>query len=159
MRRVGPVDQKTKAPPFQKSKDGAPAAHNHRDATVDLPGEKWEIRMSFYEKYRNPPSVSDLPIWKWLLFFSALGFSLAITAIAVDKDLTIYGTAPDHPVQETGQTYPVYVEHGAPRYVASSEKESADLWIGRAGTWAGAAFLGAFLLWVTSPNEAKHRSR
>jgi hypothetical protein len=105
--------------------------------------------MSFYEKYRHPSPLSDLPIWRRVLFFAAIGFSVLLAAVGVDKHLTIYGTAPDHPVPEKEQIYSVDVMHGYIRYVTASEKESFDLWAGRSGSWAGAAMTGAFLIWVT----------
>lgn len=111
--------------------------------------------MSFYERYRHPPPLSDLPTWKRLVFFAALGFVVLIGVLAIDKNLTIYGTAPDHPVPDKGQVYPVSVEHGNIRYVTASEKESVELWTQRAGSWAGAAILGAVLLWITSPKKPK----
>lgn len=113
--------------------------------------------MSFYEKYRHPPPLSDFPIWRRVLFFAALGFSVLLAVVGADKHLTIYGTAPDHPVPEKGQIYSVDVMHGYVRYVTASEKESFDLWAGRSGSWAGAAVTGAFCLWITSQRK-KSRS-
>ena len=112
--------------------------------------------MSFYERYRHPPAISDLPSWKRILFFCALAFSFIVTVGENSRRLTIYGTAPDHPMRETGQTYPVRYM-GSVRYVRASEKESVDLWAQRAGAWAGLAFLGAAVLWITSPNKSRIR--
>ena len=82
-------------------------------------------------------------------------FCLVTASLSVDKDRTIYATAPDHPVPEKGQIYSVDAEHDNIRYVTASEIESFDLWAGRAGSWAGAAFVGAFIPWVTSPKRKR----
>jgi hypothetical protein len=110
--------------------------------------------VGFYEKFNHPPPLSEIPAWRKFLFFSLLGVCLAITAKGVDEDLTIYSTAPDHPVPGTGQVYRVSVEHGTIRYVNASEKQSWDVWGGVAGSWVGAAFLCAFFVLITSRRKS-----
>jgi hypothetical protein len=114
--------------------------------------------MGFYDKTRRPPSLNELPVWRRSLFLFLLGLSLLITVKGVDKGLTVYSSAPDHPIPEKGQIYSVDVEHGNIRYLSASEKESYDLWGGRAGSWAGAGVVGAFLLWITSPKKKNIQS-
>ena len=105
--------------------------------------------MSIREMIENPPAISHLPIWRKIVLVFALAFGLFVTAGAVDKHLTIYGTAPTHPVPETGRVYEVDVMHGSVRYVTLQEKQSFLFWAGRAGSLAGAAFVGAFFIWIT----------
>jgi len=100
----------------------------------------------------NPPRISDVPLWRKIVIIFALGFSLLIGAAMFDKELTIYGSAPDHPIPATGQIYEVNVMHGYIRYVTLEEKESPLL--GKAGSWAGAAFVAGFLLWITCPKKS-----
>jgi|SRR6185369_8639270 len=102
--------------------------------------------MSIREMIEHPPEFSDLPIWRKILFTCSLAFFVFLFVAGIDKHLTIYGSAPDHPVPATGQTYDVSVMHGYVRYVTLREKESYSLWAGRAGSWAGAAFMLAFFL-------------
>jgi hypothetical protein len=115
--------------------------------------------MGIREMVENPPAISDLPIWRKTVLVAAVVFSLFIAAVAVDKHLRIYASAPDHPVPATGQVHEVDVMHGYIRYVTLQEKESFLLWAGRVGSWAGAAFVAAFFLWITSPRKSvgKHR--
>ncbi len=105
--------------------------------------------MSIREMVENPPAISDLPVWRRIVLVAALAFGLLIAAVAVDKHVTIYGSAPTHPVPATGQVYEVDVMHGSIRYVTLQERESFLFWAGRAGSLAGAAFVGAFFLWIT----------
>jgi hypothetical protein len=106
--------------------------------------------MSLREMLEHPPPISDLSIWRKVLIASALAFFMFVFAVGIDKHLTIYGAAPDHPVPATGQVYAVDVMHGYVRFVTLPEKESFLWWAGKAGSWAGAAFVGAFFLWITS---------
>jgi hypothetical protein len=107
--------------------------------------------MRLREMIENPPKISDIPLWRKVLIICALAFFVFIGAAMVDKELTIYGSAPDHPVPATGQIYEVDVMHGYIRYVTLEEKESPLL--GKAGSWAGAAFVAAFFLWITSSKK------
>jgi hypothetical protein len=113
--------------------------------------------MSLREMIEHPPTISDLPIWRKILVACALAFFLFVFAVGIEKHLTIYGSAPDHPVSATGQVYAVDVMHGYTRYVTLPEKESFLLWAGRAGSWAGAAFVVAFFLWITSPRKSDRK--
>jgi hypothetical protein len=106
--------------------------------------------MALDDRYKHPPPLSDLLTWKRVRFYAALGFSVLIAGVGADKGLTVYGTAPDHPVPDKGQISPVDVDDGHIRYPTASEKESFDVWAGRAGSRAGAAFTRAFFLWTTS---------
>ena len=94
----------------------------------------------------HPPNISDLPMWRKIVLACSLAFFVFVFVAGIDKHFTIYGTAPDHPVAETGQIYSVFVMHGYIRYVTLREKESYQLWAGRASSWAGAAFVLAFFL-------------
>jgi hypothetical protein len=104
------------------------------------------------EAIENPPAISDVPLWRKLLIVCLMAFFVFVGAASLDKEFTIYGSAPDHPVPATGQIYEVNVMHGNIRYVTLEEKESPFL--GRAGTWAGAAFVSAILLWITSRKKS-----
>ena len=110
--------------------------------------------MSMREMIENPPAMSELPAWRKIVLIVAVGFALLIAGVAADKHLTIYGSAPDHPVPATGQVYQVDVMHGYIRYVTLQEKQSFILWAGRAGSWAGAAFVTAFFVWITSSRKS-----
>ena len=102
------------------------------------------------ERVEHPPALSDLPLWRRAFIVCALAFALVVTALAITKQLAIYGSAPDHPVPATGQMFEIYAL-GHTRYVTLAEKESPL--VGRAGSWLGAAFVAAFALWITSPKE------
>jgi hypothetical protein len=102
----------------------------------------------------HPPNISDLPIWRKILLACSLAFFVFVFVAGIDKHLTIYGSAPDHPVAETGQIYSVSVMHGYIRYVTLRERESYLLWAGSAGSWAGAAFVLAFLLRIIPIRKA-----
>src|SRR5438552_2002913 len=104
--------------------------------------------MSIRQMIQHPPAIRDVPPWRKILIVCALAFFVFIFLAEVDKELTIYGSAPDHPVPATGQIYEVKIMHGYIRYVTLQEKESPFL--GRAGSWAGGAFVAAFFLWITS---------
>lgn len=106
--------------------------------------------MSLRQMIENPPAFSGLPVWRKVLMVCALAFFVFVGFASVDKRLTIYGAAPDHPVPATGQVFEVYAI-GHIRYVTLDEKES-PLVDGRAGSWAGAAFMAIFFLWITSPH-------
>ena len=86
----------------------------------------------------------------------ALAFAVFIGFAGVNTDLDIYGGAPDHPIAATGQVYKVAAMHGSIRYVTLYEAESLFL-TGQAGSWAGAAFAGAFLLWITARGKSDRR--
>ena len=104
----------------------------------------------------NPPAISDLPIWRKMVIAPAFCFSLLIGGMAFYEHLAIYEWAPDHSVPATGQIYLVYVNHGFVRYVTLQEKKSFLFWAGdRTASCAGAAFVGAFFLWVTSPRKTR----
>jgi|SRR5579864_803519 len=111
--------------------------------------------MSLREMIEHPPAMSDLPIWRKILIVCALAFFVLISFAMVDKEMTIYGSAPDHPVPVKGEVYQVDVMHGYIRYVTLKEKESPLL--GRAGSWAGAAFVVVFFLWITSPRKSNRK--
>lgn len=113
--------------------------------------------MSLRERIEHPPKISDLATWRKVVLVVAVAFALLIAALAVDKHLTIYGSAPDHPVPAQGQVYPVDVMHGHIRYVTLQEKKSFLLWAGQAGSWAGAAVVVAFFLWITSPRNSDRK--
>jgi hypothetical protein len=115
--------------------------------------------MSIRQMLEHPPAISDLPVWRKIALAVALAFVVLIGTVSIDKHLTIYGSAPDRPMPSTGQVYAVEVMHGYIRYVTASEKDSFDLWAGRAGSWAGAAFVGAFFLWITYREKTTSRSR
>jgi hypothetical protein len=97
----------------------------------------------------HPPPISELPLWRKVLFLCALGFFVFVWAAGIYLHLTICGGAPDHAVPSTGQVYAVHVIHGYLRYVTLQQLQRFNLWAGIAVTWAGAAFVGAFFLWVT----------
>ena len=128
-------------------------------AVIELANQRRVSIMSIREVVKHPPAISDLPLWRKIILAVALAFFLLIGAVGIDKHLTIYGSAPNHPVPSTGQVYAVDVMHGYIRYVTASEKDSFDLWAGRAGSWAGAAFVGAFFLWITYRKKTTSRSR
>src|SRR5258708_3937001 len=91
--------------------------------------------MSLREMIEHPPNISDLPIWRKILLACSLAFFVFVFVAGIDKHLTIYGSAPDHPVAETGQIFSVSVMHGYIRYVTLRERESYLLWAGSAGSW------------------------
>ena len=105
---------------------------------------------SLIEMIENPPAISEVPLWRKILITCLIAAFVFLGAATMDKRLTIYGEAPDHPVVSTGQVYEVYAI-GQIRYVTLQEKENPLL--GRAGSWCGAAFVAAFLLWVSSPKK------
>jgi hypothetical protein len=112
--------------------------------------------MTVPEMVEHPPAISDLPTWRKILIACALAFVVSIGFAAVNRELTIYGSAPDHSVPAQGKIYKIEVMHGYIRYVTLEEKESPLL--GVAGSWAGAAFVAAFFLWITSPRKSARKS-
>ncbi len=114
--------------------------------------------MSWYEKIKNPPPMSDLPLWRKVVMACALGFAVLMPFASLHKELTIYGAAPDHPVPETGQIYEVFVNKGSIRYVTLAEKESPFL-DGDDGSWAVVAFMTAYFLWITSRKKTNDTGR
>lgn len=107
------------------------------------------------EQIQNPPEVPDLALWRRIFIFSAIALLVFVFFRGVDQHFTIYGSAPDHPVPSTGQVYEVDVMHGNIRYVTLQTKRSFDLWAGTAVTWAGAAFVIAFFVLITSPQKSR----
>lgn len=104
----------------------------------------------------HPPAFSNLPMWRKVVIVCAFAVFFFIFIASVDRQFTIYGSAPDHPMPATGQVYPVDVMHGYIRYVTLQEKESSLL--GAAGSWAGAAFVAAFFIWITGPRRSDRKS-
>jgi hypothetical protein len=113
--------------------------------------------MSLRAMIENPPTLSELTSWRKFVLVVAVAFGLLVAAIAVDKHLTIYSSAPDHPVPSEGRTYKVSVMHGYVRYVTLRDQESVLLWTGRAGSWVGAVTVVAFFLWITAPRKAPRK--
>ena len=64
--------------------------------------------MSLREMIENPPAISDVTLWRKLLIACALLFFVFVGAAMLDKRVTIYGAAPDHPVPATGQVFEVW---------------------------------------------------
>lgn len=128
-------------------------------AVIELANQRRVAIMSIREMVKHPPMISDLPLGRKIVIAVALGFVMVVGAVGINEHLTIYGSAPNHPVPSTGQVYAVDVMHGYIRYVTASEKDSFDLRAGRAGSWAGAAFVGAFFLWITYRKKTTSRSR
>jgi hypothetical protein len=102
-------------------------------------------------------AISDLPLWKRILVVVALCYTVLAATGALNEDLAIWATAPDHPIVSTGQMYRVYVNHGHIRYLTAAAKDKFDLWSLAGGPWAGAAFLGGFFLYFTSGKNINSR--
>jgi hypothetical protein len=98
----------------------------------------------------NPPALSEVPLWRKVLITFLIAACVFLGAAMMDKQLTIYGEAPDHPVAATGQVYGIQAMHHL-RYVTLQEK--ANPLLRRAGSWCGAAFVVALFLWITSPKK------
>ena len=103
--------------------------------------------MSLREMIEHPPQIYDLPVWRKILILCAFAFCVFVGFASLNKELTIYASAPHHPVPANGQVYEVTVMHGSIRYVTLDEEESPLL--GRGGSWVGASFMSAFFLWIT----------
>jgi hypothetical protein len=105
--------------------------------------------MSLEETIRNQPPFDVLPTWRKSVIICCIGMAVVTGALTFNRDMNIYGGAPDHPVVTTGQIFPVSVNHGSTRYVTQREKDSFDFWAANAGLLVGGPFLPAFFIWIT----------
>ena len=105
--------------------------------------------MSLEEMIRNQPPFVALPTWRKSAIVCCIAVAIVIGALTFNRDMNIYGGAPDHPVVVTGQTFPVRVNHGSTRYVSQREKDSFEFWGANVGLLTGGPFLLAFLIWIT----------
>ena len=105
--------------------------------------------MSLEEMIRNQSPFVVLPTWRKSVIIGCIGMAVITGALTFNRDMNIYGGAPDHPVVTTGQTFPVSVNHGSTRYLTQLEKDSFDFWGANLGLLTGGPFLLAFLIWIT----------
>ena len=105
--------------------------------------------MSLEEMIRNRSTFVALPNWRKSVILCCIGIAVVTGALTFNRDMNIYGGAPDHPVVTTGQTFPVSVNHGSTRYVTQREKNSLDFWGANVGLLTGGPFLLAFFIWIT----------
>jgi hypothetical protein len=106
----------------------------------------------------GPIPFYELPLWRKVLLVLGVGLAIALTGWSIGEELTIYASAPDHPVRAAGQTYRVSVMHGYVRYVTVAQGRRFHYWAGGGlGSWCGAAsFLVAFLVLATFRRKAEH---
>ena len=105
--------------------------------------------MSIAEIVRNQSAFDALPTWRKSVIICCVAAAVLVGVITFNRDMNIYGGAPDHPVSATGQTFSVLVNHGSSRYVTQREKDSLEFWDANAGLLAGGPMLLAFFLWIT----------
>ena len=104
--------------------------------------------MSLDDRIHNHAPFQALPIWRRVVLVCGLAFCLLVGAMTVDKEFDIYGADPDHPVQATGQVYPVHVNHGHLRYATKKEREDLNFWEIDMGSWVGVPALAFVFLWL-----------
>src|SRR5580698_7148207 len=80
--------------------------------------------MSLEEMIRNQPPFVALPTWRKSAIVCCIAVAIVTGALTFNRDMNIYGGAPDHPVVATGQTFPVSVNHGSTRYVTQREEDN-----------------------------------
>jgi hypothetical protein len=104
--------------------------------------------MSLEEMIRRQAPFHALPLWRRIVIVCCLGLAIFVGVMTFGREMDIYGSAPDHPVVATGQTYQVHVNHGFVRYVTLLERDKLIFWESNIGNLAGAPVLAAFLLWI-----------
>jgi hypothetical protein len=115
--------------------------------------------MSLVRMIREQVSFSNLPLWRKIAIGVCLALAVFVGAMTFNKEIDIYGSAPDHSVASTGRTYPLKVNHGSLRYLTADEYGRLDFWESTAESVAGAAMLVAFLLFVTYRDPLRRVSR
>jgi hypothetical protein len=105
--------------------------------------------VSIAEMVRNQSPFAILPTWRRVVIVCCVGLAVLSGGLSFNREMNIYGGAPDHPVSTTGQTVLVFVNHGSARYVTQHEKENLDFWDSNIGLLTGAPILLAFFLWIT----------
>ena len=78
--------------------------------------------MGFLDRLRNP---GDLPVWRKVVLLCCAGVWMFLGIRHFSLEADIYASAPNDPVIQTKQVYPVHVNHGYLRYVT---KEQAEQW-------------------------------
>jgi hypothetical protein len=104
--------------------------------------------MSLRDRIENPPPFRTLALWRRVVLICGLVFMLAVGAMSADKELDIYGGAPNQPVAATGQICEVHVMHGSVRYVTPKEREALVFWERHLGAWVGLGPLAFIFLWL-----------
>ena len=94
----------------------------------------------------------DLPTWRKLLMACLVGIWLFLGSSHLFKELDIYSSAPQTPVVETRQSYPVRVNHGYLRYVTKKEAEDWAFASTTTGPIIGVLAVTMLLLLATSGN-------
>jgi len=102
----------------------------------------------------NQFSLTDLPIWRKILFACAIGSFFFFGYRLFSKEADIYVSAPVGPVVKTGRIHPVSLKHGYVRYLTQKEADDLDFW--RNVTPAiGAPSLGIALLLVATHRNSR----
>jgi hypothetical protein len=78
--------------------------------------------LGFLDRLRNP---GDLPAWRKVVLLCCAGVWMFLGLRQFSLEADIYTSAPDGPIIQTKQVYPVHVNHGYLRYVT---KEQAEEW-------------------------------
>jgi hypothetical protein len=111
--------------------------------------------MSLEAIIRRPAPFNTLPLWRKTLIVCCIASFMFGAAMLANVELDTYPSAPNRPVAETGQIYPINVNHGFIKYVTLQDKIRLELWESRAGLLCGPAMLAMFLLWVTFDNPSR----
>jgi len=104
--------------------------------------------MSLRSRIENPAPFHSLPVWRKIVLVGGLGFCVLVGAMTVDKQLDIYGGAPDHAVPATGHIYAVHVNHGFLRYATKKQRDGLIFWEVQMGSWEGLPAIAAVFLWL-----------
>jgi len=115
--------------------------------------------MSLVGMIREQVSFPELPLWRKVVIGLCLALAVFSAAMAFNKEIDIYGSAPDHPVAATGQTYPVKVNHGSLRYVTPTQSASLQFWEDSVAGLGGTAVLVALLSFITYRDPRRRVSR
>ena len=110
-------------------------------------------------RWRKLERLSDLPLWRKLCLILCGAVWLFIGCKHLSKEAGIYSAAPHAPITQTGQIYPVHVNHGNLRYVTIVEFENWEFWHDNAGTVIGICALGmGMLIFLPFRNDGKART-
>ena len=84
-------------------------------------------------------------MWRKAVSTSALVLFFLCGSVITFKELRIYKTAPDKPVEELQQLYPLHVMHGHVRYVTRQKEEDFVFWKEHVGSLVGIPLIVAFI--------------
>lgn len=80
-----------------------------------------EAFLRLFDRWGELRDLGDLPVWRKLLLSCCVGVWCFFGIKHFSQEIDIYASAPQTPVTETKQLYPVHVNHGYLRYVTKDD--------------------------------------